>query len=362
MIKRKIVALVVAIISINTVVFCTERPLTVYAVEKTVDETKGELDEVLVKIKEMEAEAQKLQDEINSVQANIKNIEEKNDNLEIENEKIEKEIEALKIKKDEKYEIIRTVIKMQYEQKSEGYLALLLESKSFTNLLTRLEVVSNLIKNNNYLIDEIKKMENDLLEKNNKLQEQIVEVENQKSLAEEEMERLQELVKERDSELSSLLEAQTGLEDEIKAIQAKLAASASSASYKGGEMLWPLNGYNNLSSVFGKRTHPISGKTKSHNGIDIPAPAGTPVLAANSGVVISAEYSTSYGNLVVIDHGGGVLTYYAHNTKLLVSVGQTVSKGEIIATVGTTGYSTGNHLHFEVQVNGQAVDPMGYFG
>ncbi|MDU1077174.1 M23 family metallopeptidase, partial [Clostridium sp.] len=150
------------------------------------------------------------------------------------------------------------------------------------------------------------------------------------------------------------------LESRGQEINNEIVSSSGGGSYNGSKMAWPVIGYTTLSSKFGYRIHPISGEKKLHTGIDIPAPAGTPVVAANSGTVIISRYDNSYGNMVAIDHGGGIVSFYAHNTERLVKVGDKVSKGQKISTVGTTGYSTGNHLHFEVKKNRTFVDPMNY--
>lgn len=124
---------------------------------------------------------------------------------------------------------------------------------------------------------------------------------------------------------------------------------------------WPLPGYQRLSSDFGYRRDPFEGDLRWHRGIDIPAPVGTPVIAVQSGVVIKSFRGESYGNWLEIDHGGGLTTRYAHNNEKLVSLGSYVNKGDLIARIGSTGRSTGPHLHFEIRLNNQAVDPLPWF-
>jgi murein DD-endopeptidase MepM/ murein hydrolase activator NlpD len=129
--------------------------------------------------------------------------------------------------------------------------------------------------------------------------------------------------------------------------------------YSGGRLLWPTTS-NLITSYFGYRVHPIYGTTRFHSGIDIGAPYGAPIYAAESGRVILASYYDGYGNCIIIDHGDGVSTLYAHCSSIIVKVGQYVSKGQIIGYVGSTGNSTGPHLHFEVRINGNPVNPFNY--
>ncbi len=148
----------------------------------------------------------------------------------------------------------------------------------------------------------------------------------------------------------------SAIENEIK----MLALNSISADYIGGTVVWPVPGYTTLTSSYGMRVHPITGAYKLHTGIDIGAPLNTNFVAAANGIVTKATLNAAYGNMVIIDHGGGVQTLYAHGNEILVQVGQTVSAGDAVLKVGSTGYSTGPHAHFEIRINGQTVNPLEY--
>ena len=155
------------------------------------------------------------------------------------------------------------------------------------------------------------------------------------------------------------------LDSEIKRLEREMAAQISQVKSESG-FLWPLSSnLNTLSSLYAGRLDPITGKPDSHTGIDIPAPKNTPILAAKSGVVVTSIKGSgsywSYGNYVLIAHSDGTSTLYAHMEKRNVSKGQVVKQGDVVGYVGTTGRSTGNHLHFEVRVNGNRRDPLDYF-
>ena len=140
----------------------------------------------------------------------------------------------------------------------------------------------------------------------------------------------------------------------------ELAKQGIETAYIGGELAWPVPGYTRISSPYGMRTHPITGVYKLHTGVDISAPAGANFVAANDGVVVKAEYNVAYGKMVLIDHGGGISTLYAHGSEILVQVGQEVKRNEPVLKVGSTGYSTGPHAHFEVRKNGVVTNPIPY--
>ncbi|MEG2338490.1 MAG: peptidoglycan DD-metalloendopeptidase family protein [Clostridium sp.] len=349
--------------------------------------------------KQIEAEAAKLDLEVEASEKKLKELTSRITVLEKDNKSIQEEIKKSQIKMDENYKIMADIIKIEYEQQSVGYISLLLESKSFSNFLRRVEVVFGLIKNNDKVINETKTLEKNLTVKKATLESQINEFEAKKVEATKENANLQALKIKKKSEIDKLILAQGQISSDIKLSQNQLdelessreeleqeikpnpgggstgggstgggstgggstgGGSTGGGDQQGGNFTWPVPGHKYISSKFGYRKHPISGQMKLHSGIDIPAPAGTPVVAASSGKVVMSKYHNAYGNFIAVDHGGGVVSYYAHNTERLVSVGDTVSKGQKIATVGTTGYSTGNHLHFEIKKNGQFVDPEGY--
>ena len=172
------------------------------------------------------------------------------------------------------------------------------------------------------------------------------------------------------AERAARLEAERRAARQAAAAAARAAAAAPPATpdrpdppaapvESTGAMLWPANGPK--TSDFGWRTHPIFGTSRFHAGIDIGAGYGSPIVAPKDGVVVLAGENGGYGNAVALDHGGGLATFFAHQSSIAVSYGQSVSRGEVIGYVGSTGYSTGPHLHFEVRVNGSPTDPMPYF-
>jgi murein DD-endopeptidase MepM/ murein hydrolase activator NlpD len=130
-----------------------------------------------------------------------------------------------------------------------------------------------------------------------------------------------------------------------------------SQDFIGGALGWPVPGYSKITSQFGNRMHPTLHVPKMHTGLDISCPTGTPIVASNGGTIIMAGWNNSYGNVVMIDHGGKIVTLYAHNSSLLVSEGDVVAQGQTIAYAGSTGNSTGPHCHFEVRVNGEYQNP-----
>lgn len=344
--------------------------------KNNIDAARQELSETQGKRKELEVELASLNEQVNKLKSNIDTIQAEVNKILEQSKKTKEEIEEAELKIEENYKLIGDVMKISYEQQAGGYLQLLLEASSFPNFIRRLEMITSITKQNDKIIKETTDLQIELEKKQKQLDEERTVMEEKQDVLFEEKAKVDELVIDQQGKVDELIAIQNSLKEKIELNNEQIAAlekesknieseinkltAGSNGSYEGGALGWPVPGYNTISSYFGYRIHPITGVSKLHAGMDVAAPAGATVVAAASGTVIVATYSESYGNYVIIDHGGGLTTLYAHNTSLTVSAGQTVKKGDKIATVGTTGYSTGNHLHFEVRKNGTPVDPMGY--
>ncbi|MCI5836862.1 MAG: peptidoglycan DD-metalloendopeptidase family protein [Veillonellaceae bacterium] len=252
-----------------------------------------------------------------------------------------------------------------------NYLEVIMGAKSFGDFVNRLEFLKRIVSADLRLIEEIRKEREVILAKKQVLEEQRLELarlqqqaQAKKDMVEEKKEeqlivlnRLQyekSLAEESYNELQATSQA---IEERIRARQ-NAGTSAGQATQGTGVFMWPVQGP--ITSPFGYRIHPIFGTQIYHSGIDIGVDSGTPVAAADSGVVVDADWLGGYGYAVIIDHGNGLSTLYAHNSELIVSPGQSVQKGQTIAYSGSTGYSTGPHVHFEVRVNGSPVEPLDY--
>ena len=181
----------------------------------------------------------------------------------------------------------------------------------------------------------------------------LVRVQHDKKLYLAELEEMKRAQRELDNTINRLIKQK-------KALRAKQGVKAEPETkyYTGGKLNWPCQG--RISSQFGTRTHPVLKVTRRHTGLDIAAPKGTPVKPALPGEVLFTGWQRGYGNVIMVDHGGDMITVYGHLSKILVSEGQKVSSTTTIGLVGSTGMSTGNHLHFEVRINGKAQNPLNY--
>lgn len=279
------------------------------------------------------------------------------------------------------YEAMKLRIQYMYENGEFSYLSMLFDSESMADMLNRAEYLGQIT---SYDREQLKKFEQakaDLDAKELKLENELADLEKMLAEIEAEQKVTEELLAVKQSELKehihdiestendiehmeSDIETQKAIIAELEEIERKRKEqeklnALNKITYDGGTMTWPVPGYSRLSSYFGTRPNPFGQPTQEyHSGIDVPAPKGTNIVAAYDGEVAWSYYSSSAGNWVGIDHGDGIYTVYMHMSKRLVSEGDMVKKGDIIGLVGTTGRSTGNHLHFGVRKNGKYVDPL----
>ena len=286
----------------------------------------------------------------------------------------QEELSQAEAEEQAQYELFCERVRYMEEQGEVSYWSILFSSKDFADLLDNAMMVEEIMDYYNQVMDQLIALREQIEE--DKAELETARQEQQDAKAEQEA--AQANLQAQESEVDALLSQISNQEDELEAREAQLraASDAATAEIAAAErelaaqianvpsesgFLWPLPGRYNLSSLFGSRKHPITGKANNHTGIDIPASSGTSILAAKSGVVTTSTYNNSYGNYVVVSHSDGTSTLYAHMVRRNCSKGDTVSQGQVIGYVGTTGSSTGNHLHFEVRVNGSRVDPINYF-
>ena len=357
-----------------------ERNLESYKADQA--EYAGQIGTLNNKIALTEEEIDATQDILDELDANIA--------------QTEQELEETTQELENKKELFATRIRVMYENGDTSYMDVLLNSENFSDMLSNMEIVSQIMDYDKGVVAEYTALKESI-------EQMKAELESDRADKQDYMDSLEDRKEELESDRTDLKKLLTKLENDIeyaektarqmqadedkvnaeieelsrqeaeaarkaaeaakKAAQSKSASSSTSTSTvrASGSMVWPCPSYNYISSNYGYRTHPITGKVSSfHKGIDIASGSGNPVLAAASGTVVKSYMSSSYGNYIVISHGGGLMTAYAHLSRRLVSVGDTVSAGQQIGKVGSTGNSTGPHLHFEVYVNGSTVNPMNY--
>ncbi len=288
----------------------------------------------------------------------------------------EAELAESQRKEAEQYDKLKDRVRFMHENGSMSYLSILLSSDDFSDFLSRYEIVSQISKYDKKLFEELKALKEQIAEQKASLEADRADAVEVKASMEANKQELEATYNDRNAQMKQIeaaegdakaqyleIEAEEDrLSEEIKKAVNELAKSQASATYVGGSFMWPLPAANNVVTCkYGMRTHPITGVYKLHTGVDLRASSGTKIYAANSGTVTTAAYSTAYGYYVVINHGGGVATLYAHMSKMAVSKGQKVSQGAVIGYVGSTGYSTGPHLHFEIIKNGNYVDPISQY-
>ena len=324
-----------------------------------------------------------------------------NDDIDAKEKQIDttkQELSEAKETEKSQYESMKLRIKYMYEKGDSTYVDLLMEAGSLSELLSKAEYITKISSYDRQKLDEYAATKEKIAEKEKALEEEHAELLNLQNETEAKQASVEKLLAAKQTELQNYetkiasaegqiseyaksIEAQ---ENQIKSIEAEIKRKEEEARKKAEEekkkaavanraaqtyktvslgdisFTWPCPASGRITSGFGGRKSPTKGASSNHQGIDISAPTGTSIVAAAAGEVVIATYSSSAGNYVMISHGGGVYTVYMHASSLLVSQGQSVKKGQTIAKVGSTGYSTGSHLHFGVRVNGSYVNPTKY--
>ncbi len=323
------------------------------------------LSEIRQQIREKEAALEKGKSEEKSLASQVTALEEELAKLDVaiaegeENlKKLEQELEEAQKKVDTQNDNLNDRLRNMYKTSSVGYIDVLLDSGSFSELLTNIELVKIIYSKDQQVLKELKAAREEVEKKKAEVEQLQAELEESRKVTASNkavIEKKKEEIAASNKKTQQMLD---DLEEDAYRITLDTPGSSSSdSSYTGGIMAWPSPTCTIITSKFGYRTRPYSG---FHTGIDLAkygSAHGQPIVAANSGTVIRASWYGGYGNCVMVDHGGGIVTLYAHASRILVSKGQYVSRGEKIAEIGNTGNSFGAHLHFEVRINGDQVNP-----
>ena len=374
MLKRKSrFAMIVAILLMLT--FAVETSLasaaTLSQIRNNIKNKQQELNESRAKEKSLGDQVNSLEQQINSKQSDIDELEASISEAQAKLETLEEELAAAEEKVNTQNENLNARLRNMYKNGSVGFIDVLMDSGSFSEFLNNLSLVEKVYTSDQDVLEELQKTYDEIDAKKKEIETLQAELSESKATMEEQKSSLEAdkaSVEKKKSEIAAdSAETQRELdklEADAQALTSSIrnsGSSSSSSKYNGGIMAWPVPSCHTISSGYGGRIHPTTGKYKFHGGLDIPGSYGSAIVAANSGKVIWAgNRGDSYGNYVIIDHGGGVSTLYGHSSKVLVSSGQNVSRGQRIANVGSTGRSTGPHCHFEVRINGSRVNPNPY--
>ena len=355
-------------------------------VESTLKELEGKKSDTAAYVKALDRNLSALAGERTKLEGDISQKEEQ-----IEEAKVE--LETAKITENRQYEDMKLRIQYMYENGQTGLLESMMQSESIAELLNRAEYASQITSYDRKMLEEYRKTRQEVA-----LKEEALKTEHQELLTLQDSTKAKQssvktLMASKEAELASyetkIASAQGEIDQynaDIKAQEEHMArveaeirrkeeearkaeeakknqssAGGDSTVKKGNtNFIWPCPASGRISSAFGDRSSPTEGASTNHKGIDIPAPSGSSIVAAADGKVVISTYSYSAGNYIMIDHGGGLTTVYMHCSQLLVKEGETVKQGQTIAKVGSTGYSTGPHLHFGVRSGGSYVNPSGY--
>lgn len=315
-------------------------------------------------------ELRQINSTLKNTQSKLKYTEQKLTNTEKDLSVLEEEIKESEDSLDDSRNILSGRLQTIYEQGDVHILEVLLDSSSITDFLTRWDLLKKLAENDMSIVDNYNKELQTFQEKKNlvltkkktllKLKQDQDDKKRELAVASS---RQKDLYKSIKSERSAVEKILDDLEDQSRLVAQeirRLTGDDDSQYLGSGKFTWPTPGNKRITSKYGWRIHPILKTRRFHTGVDIAAPRGSNIVAAENGKVLYVGWQGGYGRVVMVSHGGDIVSMYAHTSKSLVTTGQTVKKGQAIALIGTTGWSTGPHLHFEVRKNGEHINPMPY--
>jgi len=343
--------------------------------EKALKEAQSTIEDLRDSKGDIESKVTELNQHLIDISARITDLE---NQLTAKSEDIQEtkdELAGAKEREAQQYADMKVRIQFMYENGQTSYLEALLSSRNISEFLNSADYIAQIQSYDRQKLTEYQDTVESIVNLEAQLEQEYTDLEALKSTVESNKATVAAMMRQKESELADIsgdiedaqsdadyyaaeIQAQEELIAAIKRAEAeKAAAGVEEHPYTGGAFRWPCP-----TSDYGTRVSPMSGASSNHKGIDIGASAGADIIAAADGTVTAASYSSAAGNYVMIDHGGGLYTVYMHASSLLVSPGQTVSAGDVIAKVGSTGISTGSHLHFGVSLNGSYVSPWSYLG
>ncbi len=327
------------------------------AAREEAEAASASLDEVMGRLRELQAQSDELTRKSDALQSSIDNN--------------QAQLDAKKRELDERMQIYGRRLRNIYMNGQLNYLDILLGATDFTEFSSRMYLLQKIIARDVAMLEDIKKSTEEIQARQEVLDKEMKEIQITRAELDAKKAKVDEVRERRAQILYKAEEAKHDSEEEydrLLAISENIAAMLRNMESGGGyapaggggtgRFMWPCSG--EITSYYGWRTHPVFGTTRYHSGMDIAVDYGTPIHAADSGTVIYSGWLGGYGNAVMIDHGGGLVTLYGHNQSLNVSEGQYVSKGTVIAYAGSTGWSTGPHCHFEVRLHGDVTEPLDY--
>ena len=385
---QKIITAVALVMAILMIAGFLASALNIFAVTKAqVDALKTKVAEAGKRKNELKNQLSGLTNDLSALQKQISlldsQIEAQQDEIDAQEELLGEltqmiadktiELEESERQQAEQYDQLRSRLRYMVEHGTTSSLSILLSSDSFSDFLNRYEIIRQISLRDENLFEQLKAIRDKVLTEKQELEDTKKDAEDTKLQMEANKAELEAQMEAKRKQMDSIQLAQKNVkdayaamietEDELMAQYKKAAAEyAAQSTYVGGTFMWPLPAGNNVVTCkYGMRTHPITGKRKLHTGVDLRASTGTKVYAANKGTVTTSGYSSAWGNYIIISHGGGITTLYAHMSKRSVSKDDKVKQGDIIGYSGNTGYSTAPHLHFEIRKNGSTYNPLNEF-